>query len=141
MPLSDNDADYPALMMANYLLGGGGNSRLWKRIRETRRPVVRRAQRHRLEPASKRNSPWQASAIFAPQNRAKVEAAFREEIARALKDGFSGQELGRRQERAAELPPPVARAGRRLAAALQRNLDLGPHLRVRANVSTPRSLR
>ena len=23
-------------MMANYLLGGGGNSRLWKRIRETR---------------------------------------------------------------------------------------------------------
>ncbi|MEO7151065.1 MAG: insulinase family protein, partial [Burkholderiaceae bacterium] len=34
VPLSDNDADYPALMMANYLLGGGGNSRLWRRIRE-----------------------------------------------------------------------------------------------------------
>jgi zinc protease len=39
------------------------------------------------------NSTWQASAIFAPQNRAKVETAFREEIARALKDGFTPQEL------------------------------------------------
>jgi zinc protease len=39
------------------------------------------------------NSTWQASAIFAPQNRAKVEAALREEIARALKDGFTAQEL------------------------------------------------
>jgi zinc protease len=36
---------------------------------------------------------WRARAIFAPQNRAKVEAAFREEVARALQDGFSDQEL------------------------------------------------
>jgi zinc protease len=36
---------------------------------------------------------WQASAIFAPQNRARVEAAFREEVARALKDGFTAQEV------------------------------------------------
>ena len=27
MPLSDNDPDHPALMMANHLLGSGGNSR------------------------------------------------------------------------------------------------------------------
>ena len=33
--LNDTDADYPALTMANYLLGSGGSSRLWKRIRET----------------------------------------------------------------------------------------------------------
>ena len=39
------------------------------------------------------NSTWLASAIFAPQNRAKVEAALREEVARALKDGFEAKEL------------------------------------------------
>jgi zinc protease len=39
------------------------------------------------------NSRWQASAIFAPQNRAKVETALQEEVARALQDGFSQAEL------------------------------------------------
>ena len=97
VPLSDNDAAYPALMMANHLLGGGGNSRLWKRIREKEglsydvRSSVAWSQ-------VEQNSDWHASAIFAPQNRAKVEAAFMEEVARALKDGFTETELdeGRR---------------------------------------------
>ncbi|HEY4065416.1 MAG TPA: insulinase family protein, partial [Burkholderiaceae bacterium] len=39
------------------------------------------------------NSGWQASAIFAPQNRAKVEAGLTDEVARALKDGFAQKEL------------------------------------------------
>ncbi len=92
VPLTDTDADYPALLMANHLLGAGGNSRLWKRIREGEGlsyDVRSGIDWNNLE----RNSPWQASAIFAPQNRAKVEAGFREEIARALQDGFSAQEL------------------------------------------------
>ena len=90
--LSDMDADYPALTLGNYLLGGGGNSRLWKRIREGEGlsyDVRSQIAWNNFEPSSS----WMASAIFAPQNRAKVEAALREEIARALKDGFSAQEL------------------------------------------------
>jgi zinc protease len=39
------------------------------------------------------HSEWRATAIFAPQNQAKVEKAFKEELARALKDGFTAQEL------------------------------------------------
>jgi zinc protease len=94
--LSDNDADYPALMMANYLLGSGGSSRLWKRIREGEGlsyDVRSQIAWNNFEA----NSSWLASAIFAPQNRAKVEAAMREEIARALKDGFTAQELAEGQ--------------------------------------------
>jgi zinc protease len=34
-----------------------------------------------------------ASAIAAPQNMPKVEAAFNEEIAKALKDGFTAEEV------------------------------------------------
>ena len=34
LPLSDSDAVYPALMLANFIFGGGGDSRLFKRIRE-----------------------------------------------------------------------------------------------------------
>jgi len=39
------------------------------------------------------NSSWTVSAIFAPQNQAKVEAALREELARSIKEGFSQKEL------------------------------------------------
>jgi zinc protease len=92
VPLNDLDADYPALTMANYLLGSGGSARLWKRIREKEGlsyDVRSQVDWNNID----RNSIWQASAIFAPQNRAKVEAAFREELARALQEGFSAQEL------------------------------------------------
>ena len=92
VPLNDTDADYPALSMANYLLGAGGSSRLWKRIRETQGlsyDVRSQIDWNNID----RNSMWQASAIFAPQNQPKVEAAFREELARALKDGYTAQEL------------------------------------------------
>lgn len=92
LPLAESHADYPALMMVNYLLGNGGNSRLWKRIRETdglSYDVRSQINWNQHEP----HSQWIASAIFAPSARAKVEAAFKEEIQRALKDGFSAEEL------------------------------------------------
>ena len=96
VPLSDNDADYPALMMANYLLGGGGNSRLWRRIREAEGlsyGVYSNVSWSQHEP----NSDWQITAIYAPQNRARIETALREEVARALKDGYTAQELAEGQ--------------------------------------------
>lgn len=96
LPLSDKDADYAALTMGNYLLGSGGSSRLWKRIREVEGlsyDVRSSIGWSNFEP----NSQWTASAIFAPQNQPKVEAAFREELARALKDGFTAQEVAEGQ--------------------------------------------
>jgi zinc protease len=90
--LNDTDADYPALTLANYLLGSGGSSRLWKRIRETEGlsyDVRSQIAWNNFEP----NSTWRVSAIFAPQNRDKVGTAVREEVARALKDGFTEQEV------------------------------------------------
>ena len=92
VPLNNQDADYPALMMADYLLGGGSGSRLWKRIRESEGlsyGVGTGIEWSRFEP----NSPWQAYAIFAPQNRAKVEAAFQRRDRACLKSGFSAKEL------------------------------------------------
>jgi zinc protease len=92
MSIAETDADYPALMMANHLLGSGGSSRLWKRIREQdglSYSVYSGISWNHFEP----NSSWFAGAIFAPQNRAKVEAGLREEVALALQRGFSAQEL------------------------------------------------
>ena len=92
LPINDTHADYPALLMANQLLGGDAQSRLWARVREKEGlsyDVRSGIAWNPFEP----NSRFVASAIFAPQNRAKVEAAIQEEVARALKDGFSQQEL------------------------------------------------
>ena len=92
LPLSDRDADYPALMLANHLLGGGGDSRLWRRIRE--RDGLSYGVYSSIQwQTQEANSAWSATAIFAPQNRDKVEAAFREEIDRALQQGFTQAEF------------------------------------------------
>ncbi len=92
LPLNDSHADYPALLVANHLLGGDAMSRLWSRIRE--KDGLSYDVRSRIAWSNfELNSSWQASAIFAPQNRGKVEAALQEEVARALKDGFSQTEL------------------------------------------------
>jgi zinc protease len=124
LPLSDQDADYPALMMANHLLGGGGNSRLWNRIRETE--GLSYDVRASIGWSShERHSDWMLSAIFAPQNQAKVEAALKDELARALKDGYTAQELAQGQ-RGLLSQRRLARAqDANLTAALARNLDLG----------------
>jgi zinc protease len=97
MALSDHDADYAAFMLANHLFGSGGDSRLWNRIREKEGlsyNVYSTVQWNPIEA----NSKWVAAAIFAPQNRDKVEKAFREELDRALTQGFTQAEFesGRR---------------------------------------------
>lgn len=133
VPLSDNDADYPALMVANYLLGGGGSSRLWKRIRETEGlsyDVRSRIAWSSHEP----NSTFLASAIFAPQNLPKVEAALREEMARALKDGFTAQELAEGQRGLLSFRRLSRAQDSAMAAALAGNLYLDRTFAVSAAV-------
>lgn len=133
VPLKDTDRDYAALMMANHLLGGGGNSRLWKRIREKdglSYSVYSGISWNAWEP----NSSWQAGAIFAPQNRAKVEAAFNEELARVLKDGFTAAELAEGQRGLLSFRRLGRAQDATLASALASNLVLGRSFEVSARV-------
>jgi len=133
VPLNDLDPDYPALTMANYLLGSGGSSRLWRRIREGEglsydvRSVI---DWNNID----RNSAWQASAIFAPQNRAKVETAFREEVARVLKDGFTMQELSEGKSSLLNYRQLSRSQDAGLANALANNLYLGRTFALAAQV-------
>ena len=124
VPLSDNDADYAALSMANYLLGSGGNSRLWRRIRETEGlsyDVRSSIEWNDTEP----HSAWSATAIFAPQNQPKVEAAFREELARALKDGFTAKELAEGQRGLLNYRRLTRARDAAVAAGIANNLHIG----------------
>ncbi len=92
LPLNDSHPDFAAFVVANRAFGSGGNSRLWKRIREGE--GLSYDVRAFLEPSrTDLNSRWVSTAIFAPQNQPKVEAAWRSELARALKDGFTAAEI------------------------------------------------
>jgi zinc protease len=124
VPLNDLHADYPAFTLANWLLGGsGGDSRLWKRIREQdglSYGVFSWVQWSSFEA----NSPWSVQGIFAPANREKVEAAFKEEVARALKEGFSDDEVKAGARGLLSFRKLSRAQDQRLASALASNLFL-----------------
>jgi zinc protease len=92
LPLNDSHPDYAPFVLANYIVGAGGNSRLWKRIRETEGLSYDVRSYVEWSPIDL-NSRWVSSAIFAPQNQPRVEAAWREELARSVKDGFTQAEV------------------------------------------------
>jgi zinc protease len=91
--LNDQSSDYPALVLANFLFGGGFlDSRLATRIR----------QKEGLSygvGSSLVVSSWEEVAqlgffaITAPENADKVEKAMREELDLVLKSGFSDDEM------------------------------------------------
>jgi zinc protease len=91
--MQDTDADYPAFLMANQVLGGGAlKNRIADRLRQKEGFSYGAGS---FVNASSQDpvTSWQAYAIYAPQNVAKLEAAFQEEVQKALKDGFTQDEL------------------------------------------------
>lgn len=91
--LKDADDDYPALLLGNFILGGGFlNSRLATRIRQKEGlsyGVGSAFQASSLDD----NSVFLGNAILAPQNIDKVEKAFTEEMVKAFTTGFSDEEV------------------------------------------------
>lgn len=90
--LKMDDPDYAAAMMANRVFGGTFSSRLVRRIRDV--DGLSYGVRSSIGVTGKDDgatvSVW---AICAPKNAPKLETAFREEMARALKDGFTDAEV------------------------------------------------
>ena len=124
LPLADDHPDVPALMVANMVLGQGGNSRLWVRLREKGGLSYDVRSGIDWNPRDP-HSVWRASAIFAPSNLAAAEAAVREEIERALREGFTEEEV--RDARAALLRFGQLQRAQdgALARSLATQLDLG----------------
>ncbi len=90
--LDDTHPDFPALVLANHLLGGSSTARLPERIREKEGLSYSTYTWFSASPLDPVANFW-VSAIFAPQNKARVERAVREELERALRDGFTEAEV------------------------------------------------
>jgi zinc protease len=92
LKMNDEDADYAALTIAGMVFGGSPNSRLFQRIR-VKDGLSYGAGAGFSMPTKDDAGMLSGYAIAAPQNMPKVEAAFNEELARALKDGFTADEV------------------------------------------------
>ena len=86
------DADHAPLLLANFIVGGSPSSRLWVRVREKEGLSYGLGTQISFNP-HEASSMFAGQAAFAPSNRARVEAAIREELERSLKDGFTEAEV------------------------------------------------
>ena len=124
--MRDDAPDFPALYVANYIFGGGAgfDSRLMLRIRQKEGLSYGVGSDLDVDSIDDASS-WNVYAISAPQNTAKVESAFREELARALKDGFTQPELDAAKSGLIQLRTQNRSQDRVLAAAWVDYLYLG----------------
>jgi zinc protease len=91
--MRDDDPEYPALTIGGYMLGGGFlNSRLATRIRQKEGLSYGVRGGFDASPLDK-DASFTASMIYNPQNVEKLGTAFREEIERAAREGFTREEL------------------------------------------------
>ncbi|HUI77847.1 MAG TPA: pitrilysin family protein [Bryobacteraceae bacterium] len=95
--MSDGEADYAAMVLANYMLGESFGSRLVHRIRE-QEGLSYGVRSNFQAPAKDDDGVFSASVISAPQNTPKVEASFRDELARTLNGGFTAEEVAAGQK-------------------------------------------
>jgi zinc protease len=90
--MRDDHPDFPALVLANHLLGGSPTGRVPARVRE-KEGLSYSTYTGFSASSFDESAQFRVSAIFAPQNRDAVERAIREEIERAVREGFGAAEL------------------------------------------------
>jgi zinc protease len=92
--VNDDSPDAPALTIAGMVFGGSPESRLFARIRIKDGLSYGVGARYSL-PTVDDGGALSVFAISAPQNTPKVEVAFNEELQKALKDGFTDDEVAK----------------------------------------------
>ena len=90
--MSDEDPDYPAMIMANYNLGGTFSARLVTRIRHKEGLSYGVGSQINV-PTKDDGATFVAFAISNPENAPKVEASLMDEVALTIKGGFTSEEL------------------------------------------------
>lgn len=89
---SDSEPEYPALVLGHYMLGGGTASRLFSRIRGKEGISYGVGSFFNAGNLDKIGT-FTAYAIYAPENVGKLEDTFKEEILKAVNEGFTAEEL------------------------------------------------
>ena len=90
--MKDDHPDYPALLFGNFLLGSGSASRLWNRLRQ--KEGISYGVGSVLQVTTQdEGGIWLTQGILAPSNAERFAQAWREEIDKALREGFTAEEI------------------------------------------------
>jgi zinc protease len=90
--MSENDPDYPAMLLAGYMFGGPITSRVSDRIRN-KEGLSYGANARVAIPAEGDSALLSGTVSLNPVNGPKVEASFKDELAKTLRDGFTATEV------------------------------------------------
>ncbi|MGH9645321.1 MAG: M16 family metallopeptidase, partial [Bryobacteraceae bacterium] len=90
--MDQQNPDYPAMVLADRIIGGDEKSKLWVRIREKEGLSYGVNSSFRAGPQEKYAS-FAAGASAKPENVDKVEAAFKDEMTKAVTAGFTAEEV------------------------------------------------
>ncbi len=91
-PLMDKSPDYPALILADFIVGGSAGARLFQRVRE-KEGLSYDVYSSLSVPTFANNATWTFGYIANPQNAAKAEAALKDELQRLLGGELTEQEF------------------------------------------------
>jgi zinc protease len=92
MKMDQDDPDYLPMLVANFITGDDSTSRLWVRVRE-KDGLSYSVQTAFNAGTEEKFAQFTGIAICAPQNVPKVEADFKEELAKIVRDGFTAEEV------------------------------------------------
>jgi zinc protease len=124
LPIIDDSPDFPALRIAVKALGGDADSRIWLRLRE-REGLAYSAG---VSLSGNHFEPRSSLSIQASAASAKADAALsslKDELARALKEGFSEQEVARAKRTWLQERKTSLRAEQSFAGSLAQGLYHG----------------
>ena len=120
--MRDASPDYPALLIANTMFGGGAlSSRLGTRLRQQEGLSYGSGSNVAVTKRDETGT-FSIFASYAPQGAAKLDAAVCEEVHRALADGFTGDELATAKDAILSSSRVSRSADQTLAVALNHNL-------------------
>jgi zinc protease len=106
--MSESDPDYPAMVLANYMFGGSITARIPNRIRNME-GLSYSVSTSLGVPTEGNAALFSAMAIANPANVPKVEASFKDELAKTLSGGFTADEIAQAKKAYADART-VARA-------------------------------
>jgi zinc protease len=91
-PLQDKATDYPALLLADFIVGGSAGARLFTRVRE-KEGLSYDVFSVLSVPTFSSNATWSFGFIANPQNAAKAEASLRDELKKLADGALSNDEF------------------------------------------------
>jgi zinc protease len=122
--MNDQDPDYAALLIGNFILGGGSlSSRLGDRIRQ-KEGLSYGVGSGLTAGTEDKVARLMIGAICNPANMGKVEKAVREELDRLLKDGITAEELDKAKQAWLQSRELARSSDSFLAERLERGLRL-----------------